>query len=545
MVASVLAMIAAACTSDGDGGAQEEGDPQPGGELVVGLEAETNSWLPGQGAFANPGNIVALTFYDPLMVRLPSDEIVPYLAESLEPNDDHSEWTLTLRSGVKFHDGTDLTADVIETIFTEYLKVPTSNVFGALAEVESFTANGELTGVYKLTRGNVAFPDLLIGAIGWPFSIDAAEAAGEDAGSAPVGTGPFEFASWERDDRLVVTRNASYWQEGLPYLDRVVFRPIPDEETRLQSLLSGDINVMQTLRQSTIRGARDAGDQVERHEFIGNNGGGAIFNTALPPVDDARVRQGLAYAINQDDLVDILGGRDITPVQTQWFNPESPFYSEAAAEEWPAFDATRAEELLGEYINDPDRSDGKDVGDPIAVEFNCPPDPSLLELSQAYQAFWSAVGVDVKLNQVEQATHIQNAIGSPQTDPPFVGDYMVNCWRMGGEGDPYNTFFNAFGPPAQQPLNFTNYTSDVVNAQVEVLRTSTDAAERQAAVEAIMLHFAEAVPNLWTGSTAVLLASRPEVNGLLGWATPGGDEGGLMGLGDGATTFFTSTWLAG
>ena len=520
---------------------RDEGEPVQGGEITVGLEAETNGWRPGTGSFASSGYNVLYTMLDPLMALTEDGTVEPFLAESLEANEDFSRFDLTLREGVTFHDGTPLNAEAIKSNFDTYLKAPGSNVSGVLKNVTAFEVTGELTGTYVLAEGNAAFPDLLRTSPGMPFSPTAAEQMGDEFNNAPVGTGAYKFVSWARDDRLVVERNEDYW--GTPgNFDQITFRPIPDEDTRLQSLLSGDIDAMTTLRQSIVTQVLDAEEQgtVETTLYIGNNGGGAIYNTLVPPVDDQRVRLGLAHAINQEDLVEVLGGQGVTPPQTQYFSPSSPFYSEAVEEAWPKYDADEATRLLEEYVNDPERSDGKNPGDPIAVEFNCPPDPSLIELSQAYQAFWNAVGVDVKLNSVEQAAHIANAIGSADSDPPFKGDYMINCWRMGGESDPYTTLNIAFGEVETEPLNFTNYMSDTVDEQLEIMRTSQDTEERKAAVEAIGLEFAEQVPNLWTGGTAVLIGTKPEVNGVGSWKLPDGTTGN--GIPD-AVTRWAQVWM--
>ncbi len=536
--------------TDGDAGAAggttdttaapDEGEPVPGGSITVGLEAESNGWRPGTASWASSGYNVAYTVMDPLMARTADGTVEPFLAESLEPNEDFSEFTLTLRPDVTFHDGTPVNAEAIKSNFDIYLKGEGSNVAGVLANVTAFEVVDELTGVYMLEEGNAAFPDLLTTAPGMPFSPTAAEAGGEDYNSSPVGAGPYKFVSWQRDAEFVVERYEDYWGEP-GYLDRITFRPIPDEDTRLQSLLSGDVDAFTTLRQSIVTQALDAEEQgsIKTTLYIGNNGGGAIYNTLLPPVDDVRVRLGLAHAVNQEDLIEVLGGAGITPPQTQYFSPSSPFYSEAVEEAWPTYDPEVAQSLLDEYVNDPERSDGKAAGDPIAVDFNCPPDPSLIELSQAYQAFWGALGVDVTLNSVEQAAHIGNAIGSPDSDPPFLGDFMINCWRMGGEGDPYTTLSIAFGDVPTEPLNFTNYMSDTVDEQLEVLRTSSDADERFAAVEAIGLEFAEQVPNVWTGGTAVLIGALPNLNNIGGWDLPDGTEG--SGIAD-AVTRWAQVW---
>lgn len=556
-----LGLVAAACAGDDEGGtaaeetteqdggiattttaARDEGEPVPGGEITVGLEAESTGWRPGTGNWASAGYNVAYTIMDPLMARTADGTVEPFLAESLEANEDATEYALTLREGVMFHDGTPLDAAAIKSNFDTYLKAETSNVAGVLKNVTAFEVTGELTGTYTLEKGNAAFPDLLTTSPGMPFSPTAAEEMGEAYNDNPVGAGPYKFVSWARDDKLVVERYEDYW--GTPgYLDQITFQPIPDEDTRLGSLLSGDIQAFTTLRQSIVTQALDAEEQgtIETTLYIGNNGGGAIYNTLVPPVDDQRVRLGLAHAINQDDLIDVLGGTGITPPQTQYYSPSSPFYSEAVEAAWPKYDADIAQTLLQEYRDDPERSDGKSPGDPISLQFNCPPDPSLIELSQAYQAFWQAVDVEVDLNSVEQAAHIANAIGSADTDPPFSGEeYMINCWRMGAEGDPYTTLSIAFGPVATEPLNFTNYVSDTVDEQLEVLRTSTDETERKAAVETIGLEFAEQVPNTWTGGTAVLIGSVPTLNNVGGWDLPDGTEG--AGIAD-AVTRWGQVWM--
>lgn len=525
---ATVTLVAAACGGDGDGagGGEDDGDPVMGGSVSMGIEAETNTWLPGEVLSSSAGDMIQLALFDPLLSRGDDGDMHPFLAESIEPNDDLTVWTVKLREGVQFHDGTPLNAEAMKYNFDVLLMAEESNQRGTLVEtfkVQSLDVVDELTFTYTLAETNAAFPDILDGTIGMPFSPTAHEADPEGAGDKPVGTGPFVFDTWQRDSRLVVKKNPDYWMEDsagnqLPYLDQITFRPIEDENTRFQSLLSGDVDAFHTLRQRNVRDAREAADRgdIEVAEFIGNNGGGSIFNTNQPPVDDVRVRQGLAYALDQDILVDILGGTGITPPQTQYFSPDSPWFSERVAEAWPQSDPERARELLEAYVNDPERSDGKGAGEPIEVDFNCPPDPSLIELSQAYQQMWTDVGVEVNLNQLEQSAHIQNAVRD---------QYVINCWRMGSQDDPFTVLSVAFGNPEVQPLNYTNYTDPVIDENLDILRTETDFDARYEAVEKVMMHFTEAVPNLWTGGTATSVGYNPKLRNVEGWAFPDGTEG--------------------
>lgn len=538
-LAAAAALVAGACGSGGDdsggqtpSGAQSDvpaqGEPVHGGSITVGLEAETNSWLPGKANFSNPGINVALAIYDPLLRRDEAGKLRPYLAQSLVSNDALTEWTLRLRAGVKFHDGTSLDATAIKTVFDTYIRASDSNLAATVKNVASVDVGDELTVVYRLAQPDSAFADILAGAVGWPFSPTAAAAAGAEAGSKPVGTGPFVFDTWQRDSQLVVKRNPSYWQEGLPYLDEIVFKPIPDEDTRIASLRSGDIDVLQSLRQSAITKVRDISG-VDSYEYLGNNSGSAIFNTKRPPLDDQRVRRAMAFALDQDQLIEVLGGKGITPAQTQYFSKDSPYYSTAAAAAWPTNKPDEAAALVKAYRNDPARSDGKPAGSPVSITFDCPPDPSLLELAELYQAFWQSAGLEVNLNQVEQATHINQAL---------KGDYQAKCWRVGSQDDPYRVFSDAFGTG---PLNVTRYSDARIDEQVGILGTTTDLDTRKKAVEKISLLLAEAVPNTFTAGTLTVLAARDTVKNLDGWTFPDGTKGEGV---PGATTMWSHVWRA-
>ena len=549
-----LALVAAACGDDaatgdtttttaatGDDGGEEapppdEGEPVYGGEAVMAIESETNSYSPDIFAGTAAGYNAALAVFDPLVRTSEDGEIVPYLAESVEANDDATEWTVTLREGVLFHDGTELTAEVQKTAFDEYLIAEGSRRLGDLAQVSEVRVDDPYQYTYVLVEGNAAFADLLLGPIGWPFSVEAAAAAGEDFGEAPVGTGPFVFSSWQRDDAFVAVRNESYWQDGLPYLDRVTFRVIPDEDVRVAAIQTGDIDATHSVRLSgmlgQMRSLADAGTVV-MYEYPGNTGSGSIINVERPPLDDVRVRRALIHALDSDALISVIAGEGATPRREAYFDPSSQWYSQAAADAYPDYDPERATELLDEYINDPARSDGKAVGAPVSFQFNCTAIGSLQEQAQAYQAYWAQVGVEVTLNALEQSIHIQNAI---------EGTFDINCWRQGSDADPYTSLSAAHGPVETTPGNFTNYTSDVILDALARMKGSTDLDERYAAVEAIQLEINENAVIIWTGGNNEFIAAKPNILGIDSWTTPEGV------VGDGASagiTLWGQVWNTG
>lgn len=537
LISLLCVFLFAACSPSAPGGVGDNqppadpGTPVYGGHLRVALEGETNNWLPGRGNHVAPAALtVAMALFDPL-VRLDHEgRFQPYLAESLVPNETFDQWTVTLRPGVKFHDGTALDAQAIKWNFDNLHKRQGSVTFGSIRDIERVEVVDELRVVYYLSKGIVPFPDILTRAPGWPVSPTAVQRYGDEAGLYPVGTGPFQLVSWRRDDRLELRRNENYWREGLPYLDAITFRPLPDEDARLASLISGDIDVIQTLRQHIVARLRSMSG-IHLYEQIGNSSGSAIFNAQRAPVDDARVRRALAYALDQEALIEVLGGRGISPVQTQYFNETSIWYSPKAAAAWPARDQAQARALLQEYINDPQRSDGRAPGSAVAIELLCLPEQSLIDLAQMYQALWVAVGFDVRLRQVEQATQIQSVIS---------GDYMVTCWRSSNEQDPYIIFSNDFGDPALQPLNYTNFAHPLISQNVEVLQLVPEFEQRYAAVENILMLLVEQVPNTWTGSTPSAVAANPKVRNLRDWTFPDGRLGDGMPV---AQVSWAQVWI--
>lgn len=538
VILALISLVAAACGgnddddegAEGEGGIveneeeEEAGDPVMGGTLNYGVEAESAGWQPCVDSFSESGTIVMRALYDTLTARSAEGEIEPYLAEIIESNDELTEWTVKLREGIKFHDGTDLDAEAVKVNF-EAAKAPTSRCAGALKPVDAIEVVDPLTVKYTLNSPYGPFAELLSGGVGMIYSPANAQAKGADVSANPVGAGPFKFQSWERDSKLTLVKNENYWQEGQPYLDSVVVKPIPDEDARLASLSSGEVDIMFTLRQEYVRQARDLGDEVVRLEKVGNNSGGSIFNTALAPVDDKRVRKGLAHAMNQPDLIKILGGEGITPETTQFFSKDSPWYSEKVAAGYPKYDVAKAKELIQEYVNDPARSDKQPVGSPVKVVFNCPPDPTLVAVAQGYQQMAKAAGIEMELKQVEQATHINNAVGKP---PYTSAEYMINCWRLGGQADPDSVLFNQYSNPEGQAANVTNFTSPEVQALLKTGRESADFDTRFKAYEDLHLIFNEEVPHVWTGATAASTVYKPSVKNVNTYEFPDGETKGEL-----------------
>lgn len=541
--------------SSGDDETDEEVEPQYGGTIVVGLESETNTWSTDGGQFASSGLAVALTFYDPLVGLNSEGEFTPFLAESLEANEDLTEWTIGLRDGVTFHDGTVLDAEALKWNFDNLHAREDSRNRSDLDQfgVLDMEIVDDMTVKYVLSEPNAAFPDLLRGDLGWPVSPAAVQADPEGWGNNnPNGTGPFVFESWTRDGELRVVRNENYWmsdEDGnqLPYLDAIVFRPIPDDSARTASLQSDDIQVLQTLRGPSVKAVQALVDEGTHgiSTYVGNTSSVSLLNTLEAPLDDVRIRTAMAMANDQEAMAAVRDDDGLVPPTTGFFSQDSPWYSADADSAYPGGgepDLEGAAALVDEYKNDPDRSDGKAPGEDVTIRYQCQPDASLVQGAQLLQSLWGDIGIVVELSQVEQAAMITNVVGSGDTQPPYRGDFGVACWRAGGgTGDPLTALQGYFGPVETTPGNFANFVDPEIDAALETLKNTADFAERYAAVETISRISAENVPMIWNVGTPTAVGFRGDLHGFSNWTFPDGSRG--LGTPD-ATMRFHQVFMA-
>lgn len=522
-LALAVSVVTVACSSgdreDGDAGARagtEAPEPQRGGEIVVGLESESAGFLPGRSALTPASTNVMRAVFDTLMTRTEDGETRPDLAESLDPNGELTEWRLRLRPGVTFHDGTPLNAQALKEAFDEYLTDPGSTTVGALDGVRELRVEDDLTVTYLLDEPNAGFPDVLTEAPGMPFSVQAAREAGPDAAARPVGTGPFRFERWEPDTELVVVRNESYWRDGLPHLDRITFRPVPDEHERAQGLLNGGLDAIQSLRGRIITSmlsAEEQGRPLEVHTFIGDDAGISFMNVLEPPFDDLRIRRAFAHTVDQDWVADVLGDVGLVDPANQYFGLDSPWHSERVADARASYDMDTARRLVQEYVDDPARSDGQPVGTPPRLVYQCVDEPILSDLARLTEHAAEEAGFDVELVAMDQGQLVADATGNPATDPPFRGDFMVSCYRTIPAGGPYATLAAAFGPPDRTPSNLSNFHTDQLAELLDRLRSTRDLQEQMALVEQIGIHINENAPLSYGTATPAMVAARRGVHG--------------------------------
>ncbi len=226
---------------------------------------------------------------------------VPWLVETFKNNVKENSVTLKLRKGVKFHDGTDFDADAVKWNLDQAITAKTQGTekFKSIDVIDNFTVR------INLTQWDSTVTSNLSQIAGMIISPAAFKKNGQEwCAKNPVGTGPFQFVSWEKDVRTVYRKFDGYWQKGKPYLDGIVWTPIPDQLTHTFSIKKGEIDVSMWISGKDVPGLEKDGFLVT----YGSSGSGTmalIPDSANPksPFADVRVRRAARYAIDTESLV--------------------------------------------------------------------------------------------------------------------------------------------------------------------------------------------------------------------------------------------------
>ncbi|MEI8391005.1 MAG: ABC transporter substrate-binding protein [Actinomycetes bacterium] len=439
-----FAFLAASCGSDSGGTDAPATDapttdapttdapatPVAGGTLRYGVEAETNGLNPTSSAFAVSAYVMGNAVFDTLTALAADGSWVPNLAASLTPSADLKDWTLVLRPGILFHDGTPLNSAAVKANFDAAYAAPLVGLavrpfYPAENAVEIVD---DLTLIYHLLDANLQFPHALRSQLGMVASPTwlAAAIADPTLNQAPVGTGPFKFDSRTQDSVTRFVRNDSYWG-GEVLLDAIEFVPVVDPATRLELLQNGELDAMHTTETESLAALRA---DTTLQNIIDDNGeeNFVMINSAKAPFDDIRVRKAIALATPRMQYNTLFGNGEAR-LADQRFTPESPYYDETIKQE--ADDPAAALALVAEYCAEglltaegtPTCTDGK-----VNMEWQYT-GPSVVgqRITDLFNASWGAAGFNVTNDELAQDDHIQQAA---------LGQYNVIGWRQFGAYQP-------------------------------------------------------------------------------------------------------------
>jgi peptide/nickel transport system substrate-binding protein len=420
LVAASAVVLLAACTG-GDPTAQPTAEPQQGGTINWMMSAPDPGTLDPKTGFQSnqhPGLAKFMVFGE-LVHRDPTTgEITPGLAESVEPNDDNTVWTITLREGLTFSDGEVFDAEAVKFNW-ERLADPEekSPAASTVLSFDSIEVEDELTLVVTLPEARGGFPVYLGGLvpngnaqaalalIGSPAAI---ERCGEDFGKTvdcTIGAGPFVLTDWVQGSAMTFERSASYYDAPRPYLDGITLQYAGAPDVTANAALAGQVDLATFFSPTSLTTPLvDNPDWVLWSNQGATSNFGVAFNPNRAPFDDVRVRQALLMALDMDDVINkALAGAGVEA--TTWFPEGSRFDSPPIPIEHNQFDEAQA--LIDEYVAE----NGPVVGSITAS-------PNTITVNEVLVQQWNELeGVTITLDQVDGNTEGAR-IGS--------GDYVIN-----------------------------------------------------------------------------------------------------------------------
>jgi peptide/nickel transport system substrate-binding protein len=477
-----LALVAAACNGDDDG-VDVGGAPGTGGELIAAISAEPERLDPHLTSSYASFQILE-NVYDTLVQ--PGDDLTmePALAEEWETSDDDLTWTFTLRDGVNWHDGRELVAD--DVVFSYERIIEEGQNAYRFESVESVTAPDDATVVIEVSRPT---PNLLalIGAFKGMAIVQPEAVEDGTIDSEPVGTGPFRFVSQQPDGEVVLEANDDYWQDGLPRLSGIRFRPIPDPTVKLTNLQSGEVGWADGVPPQQLDGLLDGDDPVVE-AVPGGDYWYLAMNQEREPFDDVDVRRAVAFAIDREAVTEAALFGAATPNQTAI--PEANFFHTDHA---PFdHDPEQAEQLLA------------DAGvDDLTMELLVTNEyPETVTAAEVIDDQLGEVGIDVTIREVDI-----NGFFDAQGEGDF--DAFILGWL--GNIDPDDFYYAQHYTDAN--FNFQGYSNPEVDELLDGARQETDEDERKELYDQAVETIVDEVSYLYLYNPDVVHAWTPDVEG--------------------------------
>ncbi|MYL65356.1 ABC transporter substrate-binding protein [Bacillus hwajinpoensis] len=459
--------------SSGNGGGDSgDGGEEAGGTLIFGRGGDSVSLDPASVTDGESFKVTKNIFDTLLDYGDDNTDVQEALATDWEVSDDGKTYTFTLREGVKFHDGTDFNADAVVYNFERWMNGNEEafyyykSMFGGFKGdeghvIESVTAKDDYTVEFKLKRPQAPFLKNIAMS---PFAIaspDALEKQGDKFGENPVGTGPFVFDQWNRNDKIVLNKNEEYWMDGYPKLDSVIFRAIPDNSARLNALMAGEIDLMDGLNPSDVQQVEDNGD-LQTFFRPSMNVGYVGLTTNRGPLKDKLVRQALNHAVDKQALIDSFYAGQAEPAK----NPMPPViggYNDDI--EGYEYDLDKAKELLKEAGYE----DGFEM-ELWAMPVPRPYMPDGQKVAEVLQKSFAEIGVDAEIKSYEWATYLEKARNG-EADSFLLG------WT-GDNGDADNFLYVLLDQDNIGSNNYTYYENQELHDLLIEAQSTPDEEER-------------------------------------------------------------------
>ena len=449
---------------------------------------------------AYTGRLVFAALCDKLFDVTPELKIVPQLATGYEWAADRKSIVIKLRPGVRFQDGEPFNAEAVRFNIDRHQNTQGSFRKTEIGDIQSVDVINDLTVRLNLSHPLVPLLATLTDRSGMMVSPKAARAQGDKLGTQPVCAGPYRFVQRVAQGKIVVEKVADYWDKASFSIDRIEFVPITDSTSRLASLRSGDLHMIERVSPTDLAEIR--GDAKLKVVGVPELGYQMIpLNVANGPkskaLADARVRQAIDLAIDRETLVKtVFAGEYIAG--NQFVSPGSPYYD--AKVPVGKRDVPKAKQLL------------KDAGQPnLTFILVVPPERDRQEAALILQAMWAEAGITVNLQTQENVTMLQSG---------RKGDFEAYFTFWSGRPDPDGNVFTFSTCKGAQ--NDSHYCNTDVDALLTKARQVADPAERKKLYDQATELMARDVPRLilwhrrvFTGFSAKVQGFTPYPDGII------------------------------
>jgi len=409
---------------------------------------------------------MAKSFYEGLFGFDKNMKLKPVLAESYAASQDGLTYTIKLKKGIKFHDGTDFNAEAVKVNFDRVTnpdnKLKRYGLYSIIAKtevVDDHTARITLKEPFSAFINDLAHPS---GVMISPAALK--QWGSKDIAFHPVGTGPFKFVEWKATDYLKVARNEHYWRKGYPKVDSITWKPVVDNNSRAALMQTGEAHF-------TFPVPYELADVLKAKPDLEVVAAPSIvlrylsMNTQQKPFDNPKVREAIAYAINKQALAKVAFNGYATPADG--VVPDAVEYSVKLGP-WP-YDLAKAKKLMAE------------AGYPNGFEtelWSAYNHSTAQKVSQFLQQQLQQIGIRTKITLLEAGQRVEKVESwqDPKTAP--VRLYYVGWSSSTGEADwALRPLLHGDSWPPKL-FNTAYYRNDQVDADIKGALATTDKAQK-------------------------------------------------------------------
>ncbi|WP_313694501.1 ABC transporter substrate-binding protein [Halorarum halobium] len=496
---------------------------QMGGELIATFGADVKNFDPTAANDTTSSKAFGLV-YEPLVAVDFSGAPQPVLAESVEQLEGDLMWQITLREGITFHDGSELTAADVKATFERYegtsREADVYNWYSSSTIQDDYTLDVELSAQYAPLKFAMA---------GVPITPEAVANGDLDLTEDPIGTGPYVFEEHQPDELFRISRNDDYWFTGSdsmpeqPPIETVTFRVITEQSAQLAALQAGDVDLINNVPAESYSDLQDNEDFTVTERTQGGFDFLA-FPTNVSPWDNAKVRRGVSRLVPREAIVEsVYNGigspaySPISPLAAQFTSTE---FNQRMGEEYLGYDTEQAATLLEEGLNE------AGVETPFQTTMITNQNPQRVRWCQLIQESLNSTDFfEVSLEQYEWNTFTGIVLAEDSADQNHL---MALGWSAGWDADAYvhNLFHTDQFTPAC--CNLAHYESEEANSLIEQGLQTYDLDERATIYQDLMELVCEEAPMTYIRYGKSMDAFRSDV--VKGWQTYPIDSGEFNGV---------------